>query len=195
MHGSFSCGHDTTAAGLIWCLSLLSKHPEIRIKVSEELVRVLGEKTAEHSHLSKLVYLRQVIKEALRLYPPAIGTFAREASERIKIGGFDIPKGSYLYTFSYATHRDPRFFPDPLKFDPDRFSPEREEEIPAFAYFPFGAGPRSCIGMSFSMMEMTLVLATILQNGVFESQDLDLEPEVSMSLRPKNRVKLRFTKI
>src|SRR5262249_55452085 len=111
------------------------------------------------------------------------------------IGGYRIPKNSFIYTFSYVTHRDPKWFPDPERFDPDRFSPEREKAIPQFAYFPFGGGPRICIGMGFAMMEMSLIIATILQKfrlRLIENQDV--KPGLSLSLRPKNPIRFEVLK-
>ncbi len=186
----FLAGHDTTAASLIWTFYALSKHQEVEKRVLEEIDLVLGKRTATFEDVPKLKYIKQVILESLRLYPPAIGTFAREASDDLVIGGYDVPKGSYIWTFSFHTQRDERWFPNSLTFDPDRFSPEREKLIPQFAYFPFGGGPRACIGKEFALTEMILVIATILQN---KRPKLKMEGEASLkvgfSLRPLENLK------
>jgi cytochrome P450 len=125
----FLAGHDTTAAALIWTCYLLGLHQEVQSKVIAEIDAVLAGREATYEDVPKLRYLKQVIQESLRLYPPAIGTFARENPEALTIGGVHVPRGSFLYTFSYVTHRDSRWFPEPERFDPDRFSPEREKIV------------------------------------------------------------------
>jgi cytochrome P450 len=191
----FLAGHDTTATALIWTCYLLGLHPERQSKVIDEIDSVLAGREATFEDVPRLRYLKQVIQESLRLYPPAIGTLARENPEALTIGGAHIPKGSFLYTFSYVTHRDPRWFPEPERFDPDRFSPERESQIPQFAYFPFGGGPRVCIGMHLSMMEMTLVLATILQRfRLALAPGQTVRPKVVFSLRPEKPIRFQLVK-
>ena len=185
----FLAGHDTTAASLIWTFYLLSKNSEVEKKVIAEINEVLGQRSASFADIPKLKYLRQVILESLRLYPPAIGTFAREASEDLIIGGYEVPKKSIIWNFSFITQRDERWFPNPLLFDPDRFSPEREKLIPQFAYFPFGGGPRACIGKDFAITEMILVIATILQKCRPKLQmDGDASLRVGFSLRPAEKL-------
>jgi cytochrome P450 len=128
-----------------------------------------------------------MIKETLRLYPPAIGIFAREAKEQMELGGYEIPQGSIIYAFSYITHRDPRWFPRPELFDPERFMGDNGKNVSPFAYFPFGAGSRSCIGSHFALTEMTLVAACLLRRFEFSLRpgDPDPEPLTHLSLRPK----------
>jgi cytochrome P450 len=186
----FLAGHDTTAACLVWTWYSLSKHPEIEKKVIAEIAEVLGTRTATFEDVAKLKYLNLVILESLRLFPPAIGTFAREASEDLLIGGFEVPKKSFIWTFSFVTQRDPRWFPRPEIFDPDRFSPQREKMIPQLAYFPFGGGPRACIGKDFALAEITLVMATILQNCRPRLKGLVKETtfKVGVSLRPAEKL-------
>jgi cytochrome P450 len=140
--------------------------------------------------LQKLPYLEQVVKESMRLYPPAGGA-TRQPLKDIELGGYVIPEGSNVAISSYAMHRDPALFPDPERFDPDRFNPEREAKIPKYAYLPFGAGPRVCIGNVFAMMESRIILATILQRW-----KLSLAPgervraEQLFTIRPRGGLKM-----
>lgn len=187
----FLAGHDTTATALAWTWYLLGRHPEVEKRAIQEVKEVLGGKEVTHADLPKLRYLRQIIQESIRLYPPAIGTFARQNEEEIQVGGYSIPKKSIVYTFSYVTQRDKRWFADPTRFDPDRFSAERAEH-PPFAYFPFGAGPRACIGMHFAMMEMQIILATILQRfRLVPLEPVEVKPTVLLSLRPSTPLRYK----
>ena len=146
--------------------------------------------------VSRLKYLEATIKEALRLYPPAIGIFLRQATSDLVIGGYDVPKKSLVTLSSFVTQRDPRWFPDPESFDPERFLSPHIDEIPSGAYFPFGAGPRVCIGQSFAMTEMALIAATILQACEVTTTPGTTEPtlHVHMALRPKEKLILRWTR-
>ena len=166
----FLAGHETTAAALTWTWYLLSQHPDVEARLLGELHEVLGGRPPTVADLPKLPYTDMVVREAMRLYPPAPGV-AREPIEDVKIGGYDVPKGSLISVNIYALHRDPRFFDDPERFDPDRFSGGWEERIPRYAYLPFGGGPRVCIGNGFAMMEARLILATLAQRC-----QLSLEP-------------------
>jgi cytochrome P450 len=183
----FLAGHDTTAAGLTWLWYIMSKYPGIQQKAYEEIESVLQNNVLTYDDVSRLPYLTAVIKETLRLYPPAVGVFAREAKEQMELGGYPIPKGGIVYAFSYVTHRDSRWFPEPEKFDPERFLGENEKKLRPFAYFPFGAGPRACIGAHFAMTEMTLAAACLLRRFEFCPQPgaPDPEPLTHLSLRPK----------
>ena len=188
-------GHDTTAAALDWIWYLLAKHPEIADKCRNEIEAVCGRRNPEAADVPKLIYTEAVIKECLRMYPPAIGTFLRQPKEDIKIGGYDVPRGSLIALASVITHRDARWFPDPNRFDPDRFLPPREQSIPAGAYFPFGMGPRICIGQAFAMTEMTLIVATLLPRFTVSLRSGDPEPTsfVHLALRPKAPLHLVWT--
>lgn len=190
----FLAGHDTTAAGLAWALYLLAQHPDAQRRAVAEVARVLEGRTPTYGDFAELTYLTMVVKEALRLYPPAIALFARQAIEDVELAGYTIRKGSVVYTFPWVVHRDPRWFPDPDRFSPERFTPDQEKQRPAFAYFPFGGGPRVCIGNAFAMTEMVLVLAVILQQ-----LEISLRPDqgavgllAQMSLRPQGDIYLRF---
>jgi cytochrome P450 len=190
----FIAGHDTTAAGLTWIGYVLSTQPTVAERCAGEVNAALGDRTAAYGDLPRLSYLEQVVKETLRLYPPAIGVFARQAVADVEIGGYLLKKGSMVQILSYVTQRDSRWFPDPERFEAERFEPGRAESIPAFAYFPFGGGPRVCIGNQFAMAEMVLVTATLLQRLRFElapdQGPVKLKPQ--LSLRPAGGLRLRM---
>lgn len=158
----FGAGHETTANALTWTWYLLSQHPEVEAALHDELARVLGGRKPRIEDLANLPYTEMIIKEALRLFPPAFAV-VREAADEVTLGGYTLPKGSIIMGNIYGIQRDERYFPDPERFDPERFSPENEKNIPKYAYLPFGGGPRVCLGNAFAMMEARLVLATIAQ--------------------------------
>jgi cytochrome P450 len=148
------------------------------------------------ANLPRLRYTERVVKETLRLYPPAIAVFMRQALADVEIAGYTLSRNSLIQMFPYVCQHDPRWFPDPETLDPDRFLPDRQPPLPPFAYFPFGGGPRVCIGNTFSMMEMTLVAATLLKHLNVELAPGQQEPQpvALMSLRPKGEVRLRWTR-
>lgn len=184
-------GHETTGLTLMYAIDLLARHPEIETRVREEIDQVLGGRRATASDLDSLTLTMQVIKEALRLYPPAWMT-ARVLIEETEIGGYSLPEGSALMFSPWVTHRDPHVFPNPETFDPDRWSPERAANIPKFAFFPFGAGPRACIGNHFAMTKLGLILATLLQRCRFELvSQAPIRLGVSATLRPAHEVYAR----
>lgn len=186
----FLAGHETTALTLAWTWYLLGNNPDAEEKFHAEVDEVLGRRDATFADLPRLKYTEQVVKESMRLYPPAYG-LGREAIEDCEIGGYQVPAGTQVFMFQWATHRDARFFDDPLKFRPERWTEEFEVRLPKYAYFPFGGGPRACIGASFAMMEIILVMATIGQQ--FRLQLVDDRPLTilpAMSLRPKEGVKV-----
>ncbi|MAQ13498.1 MAG: cytochrome P450 [Sandaracinus sp.] len=185
----FLAGHETTALTLGYTLMLLGKYPEVEQRLKAELDSVLGGRLPTADDTRALPYTRQVLEEAMRLYPPA-WTTGRESREPIELRGFTIPAGSQILTSQWVVHRDPRFFPDPEAFDPDRFEKGRAKQLPKYAYFPFGGGPRVCIGNHFAMMEAILILAIVMQRHHFEllpDQPLDLAP--SVTLRPAKGVR------
>jgi cytochrome P450 len=189
-------GHDTTAAGLTWLFYCLARQPEVAALVHRELDAVLGGREPTADDLPRLSYTERVVKETLRLYPPAIAVFMRQALADVEIAGYTLPRDGLVQLFPYICQHDPRWFPEPERFDPDRFLPERQRTLPPFAYFPFGGGPRVCIGNTFALMEMTLVAATLLQHLKVElaaGQD-EAQPVALMSLRPKDKVRLRWTR-
>lgn len=178
----FLAGHETTALLLAHTLYVLSKHPDVERRLHAELTSVLGGRLPTADDVRALPYTERVLKETMRLYPPA-WTTGREAAEDVEIGGYVLPKGAQILTSQWVVHRDPRWFPNPEGFDPDRWAPERAKEIPRFAYFPFGGGPRICIGNHFAMMEATLILAIIAQRFRIEllpGQRLDFKPSVTL---------------
>lgn len=156
----FLAGHETTANALNWTFYLLAQHPDVLAKLHAELDTVLGGRVPTLADLEQLKYTEMVVKESMRLLPPVWG-FGRQAIEDVRIGEYDIPKGTSVSVATYWTHRDPRWWENPEVFEPERFSPEREAKIRKYAYIPFGGGPRICIGNSFAMMEARLLLATI----------------------------------
>jgi cytochrome P450 len=138
--------------------------------------------------LPRLKYTEQIAKESMRLFPPAFG-LGREPINDCEIGGYHVPAGTQVFMFQWATHRDARFFDDPLAFKPERWTTEFTEHLPKYAYFPFGGGPRGCIGASFAMMEIILCLATIGRRFRLEmAPDQEVEVYAAMSLRPKEGV-------
>jgi cytochrome P450 len=189
-------GHDTTAAGLTWLFYCVARQPRVAALVHQELDSVLGGREPTADDLPRLSYTERVVKETLRLYPPAFAVFMRQALADVEVAGYTLPRDSLVQLFPYVCQRDPRWFPEPEAFDPDRFLPERQRALPPFAYFPFGGGPRVCIGNTFAMMEMTLVAATFLQHLKVElaAGQREAEPVALMSLRLRGGVRLRWTR-
>ncbi|XP_070846660.1 cytochrome P450 4V8 [Chaetodon trifascialis] len=190
-------GHDTTAASMNWILHLLGSHPKAHSKVQQELQEVFGTSdrpfTAED--VKKLKYLECVIKEALRLYP-SVPFFARSLGEECHINGFKVPKGADAIIVTYALHRDPRYFPDPEEFRPERFLPENSVGRPAYAYIPFSAGLRNCIGQRFALMEEKVVVGTVLRKFNVEACQTreDLRPLGELVMRPEKGIWIKLEK-
>jgi cytochrome P450 len=172
----FLAGHETTANALNWTFYALAQHPDILAKLHAEVDTVLAGRMPTLPDLEQLKYTEMVVKESMRLYPPVWG-FGRQAMEDVRIGEYEVPQGSSLVVSTYWTHRDPRWFPYPARFDPERFNAENEPKIRKYAYVPFGGGPRICIGNSFAMMEARLLLATIVSR-------------FTLSLAPGQRVEM-----
>lgn len=187
----FLAGHETTALTLSWAWYLLAKHPEVERKFHLEIDEVLNGRPPEVGDLSRLKYTEQIAKESMRLYPPAYG-LGREAIEDCEIGGFHVPRKTQIFMFPWAMHRDPRFFDEPLSFRPERWTDEFANHLPKYAYFPFGGGPRACIGNYFAMMEVVLILAAIAQKFKFSMAGEDPELLPAMSLRPKHDINMRI---
>jgi cytochrome P450 len=183
-------GHETTALTLTWTWHLLAQHPDVEQKLHGELNRVLSGRLPQFSDLPALTYTERVIKESMRLYPPA-WSLARTVVSDFELRGYRIPAGANVVMSQWIMHRNPTYFTDPQKFDPDRWSTENSQKLPRFAYFPFGGGPRQCIGASFAMMEATLLLATIAQRFQLRSlPDHPVVPIPSFTLRPKYGVRM-----
>jgi cytochrome P450 len=190
----FAAGHFTTAACLNWTFYLLATHPEIRARAVEEVDRVLGDAPMDETRIDGLELLHRIIEESLRLFPPS-WIVSRMVAEEGEIGGYRIPKGEQLMISSYVVHRDPKLWEDAERFDPDRFLPERAPKPSQFIYFPFGGGPRVCIGSNFAMMEMQTVVATILRRYDFTlARDYQIGLDPGLSLRPKGGLPVRFTR-
>lgn len=180
----FLAGHETTALALTHALYLVAQHPEIEARMLAEIRSVLGDRLPTEADVPRLALTERVIKEAMRLLPPAWLT-GREATADVELNGMRFEKGTQFLVSQWLVHRDPRWFSDPEVFDPDRFLPERSKERPRFAYFPFGGGPRTCIGSHFAMMEAVLMLAITLRRFHVEllpHTRLDFAP--SVTLRP-----------
>jgi cytochrome P450 len=188
-------GHETTANALSFALWLLAKHQHVQQRLHEEAVTVLGTRTATAADYANLPYTTAVFSETLRLYPP-VWIMARTCVVPYEIAGFTIPRNAVVLAPQYVVHRDARFWPDPLRFDPDRFSPEnreRNKSRPRFAFFPFAAGTRQCIGEGLAWMEGVLSLGTIVRDWHLKPlpgapSRIALNP--SISLRPKHGVPL-----
>ena len=186
----FLAGHETTALTLAWTWYLLGGAPEAEKQFHAELDEVIGDRLPTFEDLPRLKFTEQIAKESMRLYPPAYG-LGREAINDCEIGGYPVPAGTQVFMFQWATQRDPRFFDEPQAFKPERWTAEFEAQLPKYAYFPFGGGPRACVGASFAMMEMILVMAAVGQKFRLELvRDHPIENYAAMSLRPKHGVKV-----
>jgi len=186
----FLAGHETTAVALSWTFCLLSRHPEIAEKLHAELDEVLGDNVPTVEDLPRLDYTRKVLSESMRLFPPA-WMIGRQAVRDVELGGFDVREGTILLTPPFLVQRDERWFPEPRRFDPERWVEEEEAKRPRYSYFPFGGGPRLCIGESFAWMEGELLLATIAQRWrprLEPGYPQGVQPQVT--LRPKNGMRM-----
>jgi len=190
----FLAGHDTTANALTWTWYLLAQNPEADVALAAELRSVLGGRAPTAADLPRLPYTEMVIKESMRLYPPAWGV-GRRAIRDFELDGYTLPAKTNFFLLQWVTQRDARFFPDPQRFDPERWrvDPIRSGKLPRFAYFPFGGGPRVCVGAGFAMMEATLLLATIAQRFRFTlAPNQSVEPLFSVTLRPKSGIRMHL---
>jgi cytochrome P450 len=188
----FLAGQETTALTLTWAWYLLAQHPEDEAKLWQELAEVLGERMPEAADMPQLRFTEMVAKESMRLYPPAY-VIGREAVNDCEIGGYHTPAHTQIFMPTWVIHRDPRFFDEPDKFKPQRWTPEFISNLPKYAYFPFGGGPRDCIGNTFAMMEIVLLLATIAQRfrlDLVSKHPVELQP--AMSLRPRNGIRMKI---
>jgi cytochrome P450 len=186
----FLAGHETTANALSWTFWLLSLNAEAESKLAAELGRVLGGRAPTVADLPNLPYVERILRESMRLYPPA-WVMGREAIGECEVGGYRMPAGTTALMSQWVVHRNPRYHDDPERFDPDRWTAEYEEGLPRFAYFPFGGGPRQCIGASFAMTEASLILATVAQRFRMElAPDQRVEPYASVTLRPKAGIRM-----
>ncbi|HLQ10336.1 MAG TPA: cytochrome P450, partial [Ktedonobacteraceae bacterium] len=183
-------GHETTALALSWTWYLLAQHPEAEAELLAELQTALGGRAPTVADLPRLQYTEAVVKESMRLYPPAWAT-SRRAVHDSEIGGYSIPAGAELLLCQWVVQRDPRYYDDPEAFMPCRWQDEAIKRLPKYAYFPFGGGPRLCIGNSFAMMEAVLLLASMAQK--FHCALVPGHPVIpwpSITLRPKHGIKM-----
>ena len=191
----FAAGHETTANALTWTWYLLSKNPEVEEKLHGEIHSVLPNGRAPSvEDIPKLDYTNKVFTESMRLYPPA-WILTRQATTSVMIGEYLIPKGLDVLMSQYVLHHDPRYFAEPEKFNPDRWTKEMKAKLPRFAYFPFGGGPRSCVGEPFAWMEGTLIIARIASRWKLElrrGEKVEMLPRIT--LRPKNGIRMKTSK-
>jgi cytochrome P450 len=188
-------GHETTANALAWTWHLLGRHPAAAERLRAELAAVLGRRMPTVADLPQLPWTRMVLEEAMRLYPPA-WLISRAAMEDDVIGGYHVPRGATVILSPWVTHRHPDLWDDPERFDPERFAPARVAARPRFAYFPFGGGPRLCIGSGFAMTEAQLVLASVASRYRLEpvpGHEPRLEPLVT--LRPRDGLPMRVCRL
>jgi cytochrome P450 len=192
----FLAGHETTSHALSWALYCLSQNPAAEQALHEEVDAVLGAEGRDPTYedLERMPWGEQVISEAMRLYPP-VYSIARAAHEDTEIGGYPVRAGSEVMLWVYMTHHDPRFFPEPEAFRPERFTAEEEAKRPRLAYLPFGAGPRACIGKVFAMIEARLLLATIVRRWRLElAPGHRVAPRTRITLVPSHGMRMRIVR-
>jgi cytochrome P450 len=186
----FLAGHETTALALSWAWHLLSEHPEAEAALHAELDRVLGDRAPTLADLPSLPFCEAVINESLRLYPPAY-VMGREATEDLRLGEYRVPRGMLILMSQWVMHRDVRYFDAPESFRPERWLDGLQKQLPRFAFFAFGGGPRLCIGNQFAMMEAVLLLATIAQRYRLRLvPGVRVTPWTGITLRPKEGVRV-----
>ena len=189
---TFFAGHETTAQLFSWTAYMLDQHPQVESRLHAELEDVLSGRTPTLDDLPRLVYTRQVVDEVLRLYSPVAVT-ARDVIETDEIGGYAIPAGSMVMVAPYLSHRHPEFWETPLQFNPEHFTPEAAKARPRYAYYPFGAGQRTCLGMHFALLEAVLVLGEVLQRYRFRLlPGQEIEPVFMGTLRPCGDIMMKL---
>jgi len=190
----FLAGHETTANALSWALYLISEHEKVETKLTAELRSVVGPRLARVEDLGSLRFTQRIILETMRLYPPAY-ILSRQAVRDFNLGDFRFPGGTIVLISQWVTHRQTKYFENPNEFDPERWKDDLAKRLPRCAYFPFGMGPRSCIGASFAMMEAVLLLAMVAQRFRLKIlSEPKVEPWPSITLRPKFGISARLTK-
>jgi cytochrome P450 len=188
----FLAGHETTANALTWTWTLLARHPQVEAAARDEVRRQLGGRKPQAADSDRLPYVMAVVKEGMRLYPPA-WIFARQATIPVEIDGAQLPTGAVVFVSPWSLHRDPHWYESPAEFRPGRFLGEAEAELPKYAYLPFGGGPRVCIGNGFALLEAQLVMAVMLDAVHLElAPDQDLTPEPMVTLRPRTSIRARI---
>ncbi|EJN59909.1 cytochrome P450 [Halogranum rubrum] len=185
-------GHDTTALTLTYFWYLLSQHPDVEAKVQQEVDEVLGGETPAAADARQMTYTDRVLHETMRLYPP-VYTMFREPRVDVRLGGYRVPEGSGVMLPQWVVHRSPRWYDDPETFDPDRWLPERRNQRPRFSYFPFGGGPRHCIGKQFSMLEAKLIVGTVAQQFELDyTRDEPFSLRGSLTMHPREPMAMRL---
>ncbi len=180
----FVAGHETVASAMAWTWYLLSVHPDVQARVQHELDAVLERRIPALEDLPRLTYTAMVFSESMRLYPP-VWVMTRRSVGEFRLGEYDVPAGSYIHICQYLLHRDSRFFPDPDRFDPMRWTPEAAAARPKYCYFPFGAGSRKCVGDNFAFVEGMLILAILAQHWTMRLvSGRNPKPQPLVSLRP-----------
>ncbi len=183
-------GHETMATALSWTWYLLMQHPEIYAHMCEEVQHNLAGRTPTLADLPSLPYTLQILKESMRLYPPA-WVLLRQATQSVELGKHRLPPGMRVAISPYVLHRRCDYFPDPERFRPERFTPLAEQKLPRLAYLPFGGGPRICIGNHFALTEGHLILATLAQRVTFDLMPgQHIKPEPLTTLRPTPGIKV-----
>lgn len=192
----FMAGHETTAVSMAWTLYLLAQHPDVVTRIRDEVNQVLGNNPLPTPEsLRSLTYTGQVIQESMRLYPPA-WIMSRLAFNDDQFGPYTVPAGTSVLVSPYLLHRDPQQWPDPERFDPDRFAPGREKERHSYAYIPFGGGPRLCIGNQFALMEMQVLLALFVQSFQIQGPPVEkAKTQPLITLRPKKPLYLKLASL
>lgn len=184
-------GHETTALALTYAIYLLGRHPDVLARLNQEIQTAVGGRDATPADMGNLPYTDAVLKETMRLYPPA-WAIGREPTEDVQIGGYTIPKGGQIFLSQWAVHRNADIYEDPLAFKPERWLDGLADRLPRFAYFPFGGGPRICIGNHFAIMEAMLILVTFLQRVSFTYEGPETLPlQASVTVRPAAAVIIR----
>ncbi|MFM7148321.1 MAG: cytochrome P450 [Gemmataceae bacterium] len=189
----FLAGHETTALALTYTLWLLGRHPQIQDQIRQEVAGIAADRPLAASDYPRLKYTEKVVLEGMRLYPPAYA-IGRQAMEPCQLGSFSIPKDSTLLMIQWVVHRDPAWWPNPEEFRPERWEEAEVRSRPRFAYFPFGGGPRICIGNQFAMMEAVLVLAILVSKWRFRSITPELKFRPRLTLAPAHPVELLVEK-
>lgn len=191
----FAAGHETTSVALSWAWYLLASHPEVYERLRAEAREVLGGRPPTYEDLPRLEFARRVLKETLRLYPPAY-LIVRAPLRDLEIGGYRLRRGDNASLAPYTLHRRAETYPDPDRFDPDRFAPELEAKLSRLAYMPFGAGPHICIGNHFALMEGQLLLAAFAQRVAFDLMPGQrIVPDPQVTLRPKTAIRMRVRRL
>ncbi len=195
LKGLFAAGHETTSQALTWTLYLLAEHPEIQQKLYEHVSGILGDRSPTLDDITTMTYTDKVLREGMRMYPPVWMLQIRETTEDIQVGNTTIPKGGLIFICPWVMHHDPRYFPEPQHFDPERFDRDWKKRIPTYAYFPFGGGMHVCTGSHLAMLEAEIMLAMMIQRYRFELvPGQTIEPQAFVTIRPKNGLHLKIHK-